>query len=300
MARAMAEAKPLGRREGWIPFLFLLPAFSLLALFRLIPVLASFREALYGNVFSAAGPEHVFVGLRNFEALLQDPVFWKSVKVTMLFSLVINPLQATLALGLGILANQPVRGIRFFRSIYLLPVAVSLNIVCLIWRLMLDANFGLVNGLLAAFDLPSQPFLGAESHALWSIIAVATWKGVPYWTIFFLAGLQGIPKSILEAAAIDGANSVQMFLHVTLPMLRRVILFVLVADTIINFVLFIPPFVLTGGGPQLSTNLLMLETYRKGFLFGDTGGAGAISVLLLGIMVIIVGIEFALVRPREA
>jgi multiple sugar transport system permease protein len=218
----------------------------------------------------------------------------------MLFSLVINPLQATLALGLGILANQPVRGIRFFRSIYLLPVAVSLNIVCLIWRLMLDANFGLVNGLLAAFDLPSQPFLGAESHALWSIIAVATWKGVPYWTIFFLAGLQGIPKSILEAAAIDGANSVQMFLHVTLPMLRRVILFVLVADTIINFVLFIPPFVLTGGGPQLSTNLLMLETYRKGFLFGDTGGAGAISVLLLGIMVIIVGIEFALVRPREA
>jgi multiple sugar transport system permease protein len=91
-----------------------------------------------------------------------------------------------------------------------------------------------------------------------------------------------------------------MFLHVTLPMLRRVILFVLVADTIINFVLFIPPFVLTGGGPQLSTNLLMLETYRKGFLFGDTGGAGAISVLLLGIMVIIVGIEFALVRPREA
>jgi ABC-type sugar transport system permease subunit len=77
MARAMAEAKPLGRREGWIPFLFLLPAFSLLALFRLIPVLASFREALYGNVFSAAGPEHVFVGLRNFEALLQDPVFWK-------------------------------------------------------------------------------------------------------------------------------------------------------------------------------------------------------------------------------
>jgi len=299
MTGTQLRARGLRSREDWIPYLFLLPAFSLLLMFRILPVLATFRESLYSYIFSASGPQHMFVGLDNFRRLVQDPVFWKSVKVTMLFSLVINPTQTALALGLGLLANQRVRGIRLFRSIYLLPVAVSLNIVCLIWRLMLDSNFGMINGILALVHIPRQPFLGAESHALWSIIAVATWKGVPYWTIFFLAGLQGISRSVLEAAAIDGANAWQTFLHITLPLLRQVILFVLVADTIINFVLFIPPFVLTGGGPQLSTNLLMLETYRKGFLYGDTGGAGAISVLLLAIMVVIITIEFTMLRARE-
>lgn len=287
------------RKERWIPYLFLLPAFSLLLVFRFLPVFSGFREALYADKFTISGPETIFVGINNFTYIFSDPVFLKSLKTTMIFSLVINPLQTTLAFGLAVLANQRVRGIQFFRTIYLLPVAISLNVTTMVWRLMLDSNFGMINGILAHMGIARQPFLNAESHALWSIIAVASWKGVFFWMLFFLAGLQGIPQAIMDAAAIDGANAWQAFTRVTIPLMRRVFLFVLVADTIINFVLFVPPLLLTGGGPQLSTNLLMLEAYRKAFVYGDSGGGGAMAVILIAIMAVVVGFQFYILQREE-
>ena len=115
------------------------------------------------------------------------------MRVTVIFSLLVSPIRAV-ALGLAVLANQRVRGIAFFRSIYLLPVAVSINVTTIVWGLMLDSQSGIVNGVLALLGIPAQPFLTAPTHALWSIISLATWKGVPLWTLFFLAGLQGIPS----------------------------------------------------------------------------------------------------------
>jgi ABC-type sugar transport system permease subunit len=285
------------RSERWVPYLFLAPALALLIVFRFLPALASFRESLYMSSFTATGGQ-TFVGLENFVFVLGDPVFWKSLWVTLLFSLVINPLQTVLALGLGVLANQRVGGIVFFRSTYLLPVAVSINVTALVWGLMLDKNAGLVNGLLAYIGIPRQPFLISESHALWSIIWVATWKGAPFWMIFFLAGLQGIPQSLLEAAAIDGATAWQSFTQVTLPLLRRVIVFVLVADTIINFILFVPVFLLTKGGPQLSTHLIMFDVYRRAFVYGDYGSAAAMTSILLVIVIAVVMLEFSLLRAE--
>jgi multiple sugar transport system permease protein len=191
-----------------------------------------------------------------------------------------------------------VRGTIFFRSIYLLPVAISLNVTVLVWGLMLDQNAGLVNGILSTLGMERQPFLTSVRYALATVIGIATWKGVPFWMIFFLAGLQGIPQALLEAAAIDGANTLQTFWRVTLPLLRRVILFVLVADTVANFILFVPVYLLTRGGPELSTNLLMYEAYRRGFVYGDLGTSAAITSILLVIVMVVVILEFSMLRSE--
>jgi multiple sugar transport system permease protein len=283
-------------RERWIPYLFLLPAIGLLLVFNLFPTIATLNESLHANSLVSGG--RIFVGLENFQRIVNDPVFWKSLRVTLIFSLLVNPIQVTLALALAVLANQRVRGIALFRSIYLLPVAVSINVTTIVWGLMLDSNSGVINGMLALFGIPAQPFLTSPTHALWSIIILATWKGVPLWALFFLAGLQGIPEAVIEAAKIDGANRWQLFTRVTFPLLRGVLIFVLVADTVANFLLFAPVLLLTQGGPQLSTNLIMYETYRRGFVYGDLGASSAMLWVMLLIVFVVIGFEFMILRNR--
>ncbi len=283
-------------RERLIPYVFLLPALALIVIFNLFPTIATLIESLHGNSLVRGG--RVFVGLGNFNRVLNDPVFWKSMQVTGLFSVLVNPIQVVLALGLALLANSRVRGISIFRSIYLLPVAVSINVTTVVWGLMLNSEGGLINGILTLVGIERQPFLISPSHALWSIIILATWKGVPLWTLFFLAGLQGIPQTVIEAARIDGAGRWQSFRFVTLPLLRGVLLFVLVADTVANFLLFAPVLLLTKGGPQLSTNLVMYETYRRGFVYGDLGVSSAMLSLMLLLVFAVIGVQFTLLRRR--
>lgn len=279
------------------PYLFLLPAVMLLLVFNLYPTLATLNESLH--VKSFINNERIFVGLENFERIFRDPVFWKSVQVTLWFSILVNPIQIALALLLALLANQKVRGISVFRSIYLLPVAVSINVTTVVWGLMLDSDSGLINGILAILDIPKQPFLTAPSHALWSIIILATWKGVPLWALFFLAGLQGIPESVVEAAKIDGANRRQIFTMITLPLLRGVLLFVLIADTVANFLLFAPVQLLTEGGPQLSTNLIMYETYRRGFVYNDLFTSAAMLLVMLVFVLMVILLQAFALRRRD-
>lgn len=280
-----------------VPYLFLFPAVLLLLVFNLYPTLATLNESLH--VKSFINNERIFVGLENFERIFRDPVFWKSVQVTLWFSILVNPIQIVLALLLALLANQKVRGISVFRSIYLLPVAVSINVTTVVWGLMLDSDSGLINGLLATLDIPKQPFLTAPSHALWSIIILATWKGEPLWALFFLAGLQGIPESIVEAAKIDGANRRQIFTMITLPLLRGVLLFVLIADTVANFLLFAPVQLLTEGGPQLSTNLIMYETYRRGFVYNDLFTSAAMLLVMLVFVLAVILLQAFALRRRD-
>jgi multiple sugar transport system permease protein len=286
------------RSERFIPYLFLLPAIVLLLIFNLIPAMSTILESLYTNNMSQTGGR-AYVALGNFTRIFQDPVFWKSLQVTLIFSLIVNPLQTILAVALAVLANQRVRGISFFRSIFLLPVVVSINVTAVVWGLMLDKNAGVLNGILALFGIPRQPFLISPDQALASIILVVTWKGVPFWMLFLLAGLQGIPQGVLEAAAIDGANRWQTFRRIVLPMLRPVIIFVLVADTIGNFILFVPIYQMTRGGPQLSTNLMMYETFRRGFVYGDLGASSAMLTVVLAIVFVIVFLEFLVFRARR-
>ena len=279
------------------PYLLLLPALVLLLVFNLLPTIATVVESTF--VISLRSGERVFAGFANFERIFNDPIFWKSLQVTVVFSLVVNPLQIALSLGLSMLMNQRLPGIGIFRSIYLLPVAVSLNVTAIVWRLMLDKNTGMINGILFNMGIERQPFLHSVDQALWSIILIASWIGVPLWSLFILAGLQNIPPPVLEAAKIDGANAWQSFTRVTLPLLRRVLAFVLVADTVANFLLFAPILLTTQGGPQLSTNLILYETYRRGFLYGDLGASAAMLSVMLLIVFVIVGVELYVLRGSD-
>lgn len=286
------------RSERWTPYLFLLPAMALLLMWRYVPIVTGLRESFYSNSLSFTGAKQ-FVGFDNFRWLFDDPVFWESLRVTLVYNLFVNPLQTVLALLLALVANQKLRGIGLFRTILLLPVAISINITAIAWGLALDTNYGLVNGLLEAVGLDRQPFLRSADQALPTMIGIVSWIGVPFWMLFFLAGLQAIPQEIKEAARIDGANAIQSFWQITVPLLRRVIAFVLVSDTVINFTLFAPPYLLTRGGPEDSTNLLMYEAWQRGLIYGDLGTSEALVLILLLITAAIVAVEFALLRPKH-
>ena len=279
------------------PLLFvalcLAPALLGLVVFRLYPIALAISDSL----FNVVKGDTIFVGLSNYLALFADSAFWKSLQVTLWFNLLMNPIQIALALGLALLYVQKFRGITLYRILFLIPIGVSLPTAVLIWRIMLTPD-GLVNGLLNVGGLPAQPWLTSEGLALYSIIAIATWKGISYWMIFIVGGLQNISPEIYDAARIDGARAWQRLFYITVPLLRPTLLFVLVADVTINFLLFAPIFMLTQGGPADSTNVLMYEAYKSGFIFGDMGRAMAIIVVVVLLLLVIVGLQFKLLSSR--
>jgi multiple sugar transport system permease protein len=272
----------------------LTPALIGLVVFRLYPVALAASDSL----FNMARGQQVFVRFDNYLSLLSDRTFWKSMQVTLWFNLLINPIQIALALGLALLYVQNFKGVTLYRVLFLIPIGVSLPTAVIIWRIMLTQD-GLVNGLIGIAGVPAQPWLTSESLALYSIIAIATWKGISYWMIFIIGGLQTISPEIYDAARIDGVKPWQRLIFITIPLLRPTLLFVLVADVTINFLLFAPIFMLTQGGPADSTNVLMYEAYKSGFVFGDMGRAMAIIVVVVAILLVIVGLQFKLLSNRE-
>lgn len=267
----------------------LAPALAGLVVFRLYPI----GLAVSDSFFNVLRGKSLFVGLDNYIALLTDSAFWNSLQVTLWFNLLINPIQIALALGLALLYVQQFKGVTFYRILFLIPIGVSLPTAVIIWRIMLSQD-GLVNGVIGIAGVPAQPWLTAQSLALYSIIAIATWKGISYWMIFIIGGLQNISPEIYDAARIDGVKPWQRLIYITIPLLRPTLLFVLVADVSINFLLFAPIFMLTQGGPADSTNVLMYEAYKSGFVFGDMGRAMAIIVVVVAILLVIVGLQFKL------
>lgn len=273
----------------------LAPALIGLVVFRLYPI----ALALGDSFFNMVRGNQIFVGLDNYLALATDSIFWNSLKVTLWFNLLINPIQIALALGLALLYVQQFKGVTVYRILFLIPIGVSLPTAVIIWRIMLSQD-GLVNGLIGIAGVPAQPWLTSASLALYSIIAIATWKGISYWMIFIVGGLQNISPEIYDAAKVDGIKPWQQLIYITIPLLRPTLLFVLVADVSINFLLFAPIFMLTQGGPADSTNVLMYEAYKSGFVFGDMGRAMAIIVVVVAILLVVVGLQFRLLSSRQA
>ena len=279
------------RRQYIIPYLFLAPALVLIIIFKLYPIFIGFWESLIYTSFGGGSENRTFVWLENYQYLFDDPIFWQSLKITAILTVIINPFQIAISLGLALLLMRRTKYIYIIRSLYLLPIGIALPIATVIWGLMLDPYQGLVNGVIGIFGIPPQPFLVSESQALWSIIAIATWKGVAFWMLFLLAGLEEIPTQFYEAAQIDGAKPFQKLRYITLPLLRRTILFVFVADTAANFVLMVPMIILTKGGPMQSTNVLVYEAYRSGFYYQDWGRSLSIISILTIITLIVIGFQ---------
>ncbi len=284
------------RRRTWsvAPYLFIAPAMVGLGLFKLYPIVEGLRLSFY-EVRPIARTQE-FIGLANFLELIRDPVILRATWNTLLFNLVVTPTQIALALGLAVLVNRKGRVVQGFRSLFFMPAVISLVVASIIWKLMYAPDSGLINGLLISVGIPAQTFLTSQSQAMASLMGMVVWKGVGYWMVILLAGLKDIPEGIQEAAIVDGAGPTKRFFAITLPLLSPTLLFVVVADTVINFLLFVPVYVMTQGGPSEATTLLMFEVYRNAFAYTRFGYAAAISTALLLVIAVAVSIQMRFLR----
>jgi multiple sugar transport system permease protein len=290
---------PSGRRRrrspAGIALLFLLPALVALLLLRLAPAGVALVDSLSRTTLLGGTS---FVGLGNYVELFANADFQNSLAVTLLFAVIINPLQIAAAFLLAVLFTRRAVGSKFWRSMVILPIAVPPAVSAVVWSVIYRPD-GLANGFLAVLGIPPQPFLTSPYQALLSIMILLSWIGVGYWMMFLIAGLNDIPTSYYEAASIDGASWWRQTWSITLPLLRRPLAFVLVADTVSNFLVFAPVQILTKGGPNGSTNLLMHDLYTRAFTFGDINKAQAEVVILVLITVVIVALQFRLLKTED-
>ena len=268
----------LPKKMRYLPYVLIAPAFILLCIFKLYPIVLTMMESFIVNSEFT---------LDVYVDLFKDSTFWNALWVTIKMNLVMIPVQVVLAFAFALLVNVQLKGMGIFRTIFYLPVTISLSIACLVWNIMLNPNSGVINSILNIFGIPAQDFFLNKTQALWCIVVVATWKGVGYWMMFLLAGLKNIDPVIYEAAKIDGSNWVTTLFKITVPLVKRVLLFVFVANTTANILMFVPMQVITGGGPQETTNTLMYEAYKSAFKFGDRPRSSAMVMILL---ILILGI----------
>jgi multiple sugar transport system permease protein len=273
--------------RGWISAAaFLLPAIVAIFTLRVWP-------AAIAVVQSLVAPHATTFSFDNYAYLLSDPTFQGSIVTTALYSLLVNPIQIGLALALAVLLNTRLPTSGFWRTGILLPVAIPQSVSAVVWGVAMRPD-GIINGFFATLGLPQQPFLASPQQALACLLVIVSWIGIGFWMTFLVAGLQEIPKTLYEAARVDGANGWQQFWHITLPLLRRQLAFVLVADTVGNFLVFAPVQILTRGGPRHTTNLVMFEIYTRAFQTNDVSSAQAATVILTAIVLAVVTIQFRL------
>ena len=271
---------------------FITPALVALVLFRLLPAAQAVQDS-----FHIRGE---FAGLDNYRFLWSSKSFRACLRTTLIFGAIVNPVQILLALALALVFVQRIPGARLWRTLVFLPVAAPLLVSAVIWGIGFRPDDGPVNGILTTFGMSKQPFLTSPDQALLAIMILASWVGVGYWMTFLIAGLQDIPPDYAEAAALDGAGWWRILAGITLPLLRRPLAFVLVADTVANFLLFAPVQLLTRGGPSEATNLIMFEIYRQAYTFGDTELAAAEVVVVVLVLLAIVTVQFRLLRGDGA
>lgn len=275
----------------WLTALcFLTPAIVALLMLRILPTVEAFSLAL--------GDGETVGVWENFAWLFSDPLFIGSLKTTLLFGLLINPLQITLALLLAVLLTQRIPLVGLWRTLILLPVAVPQVVSAIVWLVLFRPD-GPLNGFLEVLGLPAVPWLIDPDYALFSVIIVCSWVGVGYWMTFLVAGIQEIPRSLYEAAEIDGAGGWKRFRNITLPGVRRQLLFVLVADTVSNFLVFAPVRILTQGGPARSTDLIMHNIFERAYTLGDLESASAATIVLVLIVLVVVAVQFRLLPGKE-
>lgn len=271
------------------------PALIALVVLRLAPALSAIWESLFRTTLLSGTS---FVGLDNYAAMFQNPSFLGSLGVTLLFAVIINPLQVGVALLLAVLYTRAAAASKVWRALVLLPIAAPPAVAAVIWSVIYRPD-GFGNALLRLVGIPDQPFLTSSDQALFSLIVLMSWVGVGYWMMFLIAGINDIPASYYEAAAIDGAGFWRSFVKITIPLLRRPLAFVLVADTVANFLVFAPVQILTKGGPEGSTNLLMYDIYTRAYSTNDINTAQAEVVVLVVITLVIVAIQFRLLRNDD-
>lgn len=284
------------RRNYLIAFVFILPALVNFVLFRYLPILTALRSSLWQ--YSLLGGYGEFIGLQAYLRMAQDPIFWKSLQVTITYVAAKVPAQIALSLALAIFLQRENRAAAAVRSAIFAPVVTSLVVISVIWALMYHVQLGLLNSIITTAGLPRVAFLSNPRLALLAIVVMMVWKEIGFSMIIIMAGLKGIPDMFYEAARIDGASGWQQFRTITVPLLRRVLMFVVVTQTIFSFQVFVPVYTMTKGGPLDATKVIVYYIYQHGFLFQDMGYAAAISTVTLILLLLVSAGQMWLLRSE--
>ena len=279
-------------KNKWLPYLLILPTIVLICIFKIYPII----DSVIQGVLSTEG----CFTLDNYKLLFADKTFWSSLWVTLKFNVIIIPLQIIIAFIMAMMVNVKVRGIEIFRTVFYLPFCISLTIATVIWQMMLNVNNGVANSILGLFGISPVGFLIDKKWALLSIVLIASWRGCAYWMMFILAGLKGIDTAVYESAKIDGYGFFSTLFRITIPLLKNTLLFVFVANTTANFLLFAPIQIATEGGPQGSTNVLMYEAYKSAFKYSNRPRQACIVTILLVIVMLICFIQNKCLTEKEA
>lgn len=287
-------------RRALAGYAFIAPALIFLIVFALVPFLFTVWVSLHDwNMLTPLGTMP-FRGLDNYRYLLNDdPLFKQTFGNTVYYAIGNVGISVVLALGLALLLNSPIKLRPFWRAAFFMPYVTAPVAIAIVWRNILDPDYGLANGVLGQLGVPSQQFLNGLNQAMPSLIGIAIWQGIGYYMIIFLAGLQAIPGDLYDAAKLDGANSWRLFRSITLPLLRPTLLFVIVVNTLGSLQVFDLPFVLTQGGPVNQTNTLVLYMYNTAFKFLRMGRATSMAVMLFFVILVMTLIQLRLLREKE-
>ena len=278
-------------KNKWLPYLLILPTIILICIFKIYPII----DSVIQGVLSTEGS----FTLENYKLLFADKTFWNSLWVTLKFNLIIIPLQIIIAFIMAMIVNVKVRGIEIFRTVFYLPFCISLTIATVIWQMMLNVNNGVINSVLGILGIRPIGFLIDKKWALLSIVLIASWRGCAYWMMFILAGLKGIDTAVYESAKIDGSGFFSTLFRITIPLLKNTLLFVVIANTTANFLLFAPIQIATDGGPQGSTNVLMYEAYKSAFKYSNRPRQACIVTILLVIVVLVCFVQDKCLKEKE-
>ena len=276
----------------------IIPLFIWLSIYFLIPIITmviySFTNA------HMAYDTYKFVGLDNYIRLFSDPMYLVAIKNSFICVACIVPAAVILSVLTAVGLNAMTDRLReFFTFAYFMPSLLSMTAICLVWRWLYNPAYGLINAILNFIGIESQQFIQSSSQALYSLCVIQVWSIFGYYAVIILTAIRGVDKSIYEAAEIDGANSVQRFLHVTLPLIKNSILFVTVMVTNSAFMFFTPIKLLTKGGPGTSTTTLLLYVMRNGIEQSNLGLGSAGSMVLMAMILCVSGIQFLLTHEKK-
>ena len=292
----MAIEKRVRFRSWWLPWALIAPQMAVITIFFFLPA----GQAIYQSVLAqdAFGTSTQFVGAENFERLWNDPTYLASFYTTAVFSVLTAVLGLSIALLLAVMADRVVRGSTVYKTLLIWPYAVAPAIAGVLWLFMFAPSVGIVSYGLRALGFDWNHLLNGN-HAMALIVMAAVWKQISYNFLFFLAGLQSIPKSLIEAAAIDGASPWHRFWTIVFPLLSPVTFFLLVINIVYSFFeTFAIVDTATQGGPGKETAILVYKVYYDGFKALDLGGSAAQSVVLMAIVVTLTVIQFRYVEKK--
>jgi multiple sugar transport system permease protein len=283
------------RKETLAGYVFIAPALIHSLIFIVLVVIVSFIVSLH-RWDLITPPE--FVGFDNYVRLFQDELFYITLENTVIFVLMFMPATIILSLSLALAANTKIRGLTFFRTAYFFPYIASMVAVAIIFRWIYSPDFGLLNAFVGWFGVDPVTWLDTCQTALPAITLVSVWKGLGWNMTLFLAGLQGIPAHLYEAAQLDGAGKWRQFKDITWPLLSPTTFFVAVTSMLGSFQVFDTAYLMTQGGPQTCTYTYMYYVYQQAFRFYHMGYAAAMAWVLFVILAIVIFIQFKLLNKR--